>query len=93
MIAAAGGSSCKRADTWDRCQRWSRQGWTLKALPCPRMSPVSISKHLSAEFLDDPYPTYRALREFDPIHRMSDGSYFLTRYDDCLADYRLRLSS
>ena len=50
-------------------------------------------KHLPAEFLDGPYPTYRALREFDPIHRMSDGSYFLTRYDDCLADYRLRLSS
>jgi cytochrome P450 len=45
-------------------------------------------KHLSAEFLDDPYPTYRALREFDPIHRMPDGSYFLTRYDDCLAVYR-----
>jgi cytochrome P450 len=54
--------------------------------------PASIAnfdlKHLSAEFLDDPYPTYRALREFDPIHRMSDGSYFLTRYDDCLAVYR-----
>ena len=50
-------------------------------------------KHLPAEFLDGPYPTYPALREFDPIHRMSDGSYFLTRYDDCLADYRLRLSS
>ena len=54
--------------------------------------PASIAdfdlKHLSAEFLDDPYPTYRALREFDPIHRMSDGSYFLTRYDDCFAVYR-----
>jgi cytochrome P450 len=54
--------------------------------------PASIAnfdlKHLSAAFLDDPYPTYRALREFDPIHRMSDGSYFLTRYDDCLAVYR-----
>jgi cytochrome P450 len=54
--------------------------------------PASIAdfdlKHLSAEFLDDPYPTYRALREFDPIHRMSDGTHFLTRYDDCLAVYR-----
>jgi cytochrome P450 len=54
--------------------------------------PASIAnfdlKHLSAEFLDDPYPTYRALRECDPIYRMSDGSYFLTRYDDCLAVYR-----
>ena len=45
-------------------------------------------RKLSAEFLDDPYPTYRALRHMDPIHRMPDGSYFLTRYDDCLAVYR-----
>jgi cytochrome P450 len=45
-------------------------------------------RRLSAEFFDDPYPTYRALRQFDPIHRMPDGSYFLTRYDDCLAVYR-----
>jgi cytochrome P450 len=45
-------------------------------------------KKLTAEFLDDPYPTYRALREFAPIHRMPDGSYFLSRYDDCLTVYR-----
>jgi cytochrome P450 len=45
-------------------------------------------RRLSAEFLDDPYPTYRALRQFDPIHRMPDGLCFLTRYDDCLAVYR-----
>ena len=45
-------------------------------------------RRLSAEFLDDPYPTYRALRQFDPIHRMPDGSCFLARYDDCLAVYR-----
>jgi cytochrome P450 len=45
-------------------------------------------KNLSAEFLDDPYPTYRALQQVDPVHRMPDGSYFLTRYDDCLAVYR-----
>ncbi len=45
-------------------------------------------KKLDAEFLANPYPTYRALRQYDPIHRMPDGSYFLTRYDDCLAVYR-----
>ena len=45
-------------------------------------------KKLSPEFLDDPYPTYHALRRFDPVHRMPDGSYFLTRYDDCLEVYR-----
>jgi cytochrome P450 len=45
-------------------------------------------RKLKPDFLDDPYPTYRALRECDPVHRMPDGSYFLTRYDDCLAVYR-----
>jgi cytochrome P450 len=45
-------------------------------------------RKLAPDFLDDPYPTYRALRESDPVHRMPDGSYFLTRYDDCLAVYR-----
>jgi cytochrome P450 len=45
-------------------------------------------RRLSPEFFEDPYPTYRALREVDPVHPMPDGSYFLTRYDDCLAVYR-----
>jgi cytochrome P450 len=45
-------------------------------------------RKLTPDFLDNPYPTYRALRESDPVHRMPDGSYFLTRYDDCLAVYR-----
>jgi cytochrome P450 len=45
-------------------------------------------KRLDAAFLDDPFPLYRALREHDPIHRMPDGSYFLSRYDDCAAVYR-----
>jgi hypothetical protein len=45
-------------------------------------------KRLDPAFLDDPFPVYRALREHDPIHRMPDGSYFLSRYDDCAAVYR-----
>ncbi len=45
-------------------------------------------KRLDAAFLADPFPLYRALREHDPIHRMPDGSYFLSRYDDCAAVYR-----
>lgn len=45
-------------------------------------------KRLDRPFLDDPYPTYRALREHDPVHRMPDGSYFLTRYDDLVEVYR-----
>jgi cytochrome P450 len=45
-------------------------------------------RKLSAAFLADPYPIYRALRQLDPVHCMPDGSYFLTRYDDCLSVYR-----
>lgn len=45
-------------------------------------------KRLDAAFLEDPFPVYRALREHDPVHRMPDGSYFLSRYDDCAAVYR-----
>jgi cytochrome P450 len=43
---------------------------------------------LSREFYDDPYPTYRALREHAPVKRMPNGSYFLTRYDDLLVAYK-----
>ncbi|HOP20249.1 MAG TPA: cytochrome P450 [Amphiplicatus sp.] len=39
-------------------------------------------------FLDDPYPMYSLLREHDPVHRDSDGSVFLTRYDDVAGVYR-----
>jgi cytochrome P450 len=45
-------------------------------------------RELDPSFLDDPYPVYRALREHDPVHRMPDGSYFLSRYDDCAEVYR-----
>ncbi|HZE55692.1 MAG TPA: cytochrome P450 [Bradyrhizobium sp.] len=43
---------------------------------------------LTAEFYTDPYPTYRALREHEPVKRMPNGSYFLTRYDDLLTAYK-----
>jgi cytochrome P450 len=43
---------------------------------------------LDRGFLNDPYPTYRALRQHGPVHRMPDGSYFLTRYDDLVEVYR-----
>ena len=44
--------------------------------------------NLPDAFYDDPYPTYRALREVDPIHRMPDGSYFLTRHRDLETIYK-----
>ncbi|KAH2820925.1 hypothetical protein KXV85_002994, partial [Aspergillus fumigatus] len=43
---------------------------------------------LTPEFYDDPYPTYRALRETEPVKRMRNGSYFLTRYDDLVTAYK-----
>jgi hypothetical protein len=45
-------------------------------------------KRLDPSFLADPFPIYRALREHDPVHRMPDGSYFLSRHDDCAVVYR-----
>ncbi|MDJ0949021.1 MAG: cytochrome P450 [Alphaproteobacteria bacterium] len=44
-------------------------------------------RHLSKDFLDDPFPTYRALRSLEPVRHMPDGSYFLTRYADCAQVY------
>jgi cytochrome P450 len=43
---------------------------------------------LDRAFLDDPYPTYAALRAHTPVHRLPDGSFFLTRYDDIAHVYR-----
>ena len=45
---------------------------------------------LTPEFLDDPFPTYRLLRDLDPLHRCPDGSIFLTRHGDVNAVYRDR---
>ncbi len=43
---------------------------------------------LPPSFYDDPLPTYRALREHDPVRRMPDGSLFLTRWADLDRIYR-----
>jgi len=43
---------------------------------------------LTPEFYANPYRTYRALRENEPVKRMPNGSYFLTRYDDLVAAYK-----
>jgi cytochrome P450 len=43
---------------------------------------------LTDEFYADPYPTYRALREHEPVKRLPNGSYFLTRYDDLVSAYK-----
>jgi len=45
-------------------------------------------KRLPPDFIDDPFPYYHALREHDPVHRMPDGAYLITRWRDCDAVYR-----
>src|SRR5437879_3541851 len=43
---------------------------------------------LTPEFYANPYPTYRALREHEPVKQMRGGGYFLTRYDDLVSVYK-----
>jgi cytochrome P450 len=45
-------------------------------------------QHLTPTFYADPYPVYHALRTYEPVKRMPDGSLFLTRYKDVQAVYR-----
>lgn len=45
-------------------------------------------RNLGADFINDPYPLYRALREQEPVKRCPDGSFFLTRYQDLVEIYR-----
>ena len=41
-----------------------------------------------ADFFDDPYRYYAALREQQPVHELEPGSFFLSRYEDVVALYR-----
>jgi cytochrome P450 len=43
---------------------------------------------LPPDFYGNPFPVYAALREGEPVRRMPDGSWFLTRYADLVAVYR-----
>jgi cytochrome P450 len=44
---------------------------------------------VSKEFLEDPYPLLRQLREEDPVHWSdSIGGWILTRYDDMVTTFR-----
>ncbi len=45
-------------------------------------------RRLPASFYDDPYPTYHALREHRPVHRLAQDSWLLTRYADIVAVYK-----
>jgi cytochrome P450 len=43
---------------------------------------------LPPDFYANPYPVYDVLRAQEPVRRMPDGSYFLTRHADLVAVYR-----
>jgi cytochrome P450 len=43
---------------------------------------------LPSDFYANPYPVYALLRQTEPVKRMPDGSYFLTRYADLVSVYR-----
>ena len=45
-------------------------------------------KKIDQDFLDNPFPVYKAMRENDPVHLNPDGSYFLTRYEDVVLSLR-----
>jgi cytochrome P450 len=45
-------------------------------------------ERLTPEFYANPYPTYRALREHEPVKRLPNGALFLTRYDDLVTAYK-----
>jgi cytochrome P450 len=45
-------------------------------------------QRLPEAFYEDPFATYRALREHAPVKRMPGGSIFLTRHDDIVAVYK-----
>ena len=48
---------------------------------------------IGQDFIENPFPTCQALREYSPMHRNADGSLFLTRYADVLQVYRNPLMS
>jgi cytochrome P450 len=48
--------------------------------------------NLGPEFYADPYPTYRKLRDQEPLHLCPDGTWFLTKYADLDRIYRDRRS-
>src|SRR4051812_22723065 len=64
---------------------------TTPLMPPGRAREIAANLDLRAlpqDFYANPYPVYKLLRETDPVKRMPDGSYFLTRYADLVEVYR-----
>ncbi|NKE65919.1 cytochrome P450 [Ramlibacter sp. RBP-2] len=69
---------------------------TLAAAITPAMTPPRAReiaaeldlRDLPQDFYANPYPVYAVLREREPVRRMPDGSWLLTRYADLVQVYR-----
>src|SRR5215470_5940382 len=68
--------------------RSSQQVWRTMNLDARELAASFDLEKLTPEFYANPYPTYRALRENEPVKRLPNGSYFLTRYDDLVTAYK-----
>lgn len=73
-------------------------GMALKALPRSfyqvkhDMDEQEIFQPGNSDFVQDPYPAYKFLRENDPVHQTASGLWVLSRYEDVvtgLKDTRL----
>jgi cytochrome P450 len=60
----------------------SQEGNLVIEPPSPRRQPTY--NPLAAEFQQNPFPTLRNLRDYDPVHLTRLG-WVVTRYDDCAA--------
>ena len=45
-------------------------------------------KKIDQAFLDNPFPTYKIMRDYHPVHQNPDGSYFITRYEDVVLSFK-----
>jgi cytochrome P450 len=84
-----------RRDGAPRASRESKNGKSLRnqendgmAATARELAASFDLEKLTPEFYADPYPTYRALREHEPVKLMPNGSFFLTRYDDLVTAYK-----
>jgi cytochrome P450 len=65
--------------------------WPARFADATRARQVALAfdlRRLPPEYYANPYPTYHALREYSPVHRLPDGGYFVSRYADCVALYK-----
>src|SRR5258706_9872134 len=85
------GRDCRRSGTFRKSKIGisvsTKEYGSMNANPRELAADFDIEK-LTPEFYADPYPTYRALREHEPVKLLPNGSYFLTRYDDLVGAYK-----